>query len=50
MASEMHKFIPNLTMRELYSSHWVMVEVPDALIVILEEWLGEVVFGGKAKI
>jgi len=50
MASEMHKFIPNLTMREVYSSHWVMVEVPDALIVILVEWFGGVVFGDKSKL
>jgi hypothetical protein len=50
MAVEMHKLIPNLTMREVYSSHWVMVEVPDALIVILEEWFDEIVFGNKHKL
>jgi soluble epoxide hydrolase/lipid-phosphate phosphatase len=50
MAKHQGKFIPNLTTRELKSSHWVMEETPETLLVILKEWLDKVVFGPKSKI
>lgn len=39
MAGNQHLYIRDLTSREVESSHWVLVEVPNQLLAILEEWL-----------
>ncbi|KAI5820995.1 Alpha/Beta hydrolase protein [Pyronema omphalodes] len=42
--------IPNLVVREVKSSHWALVECPDEVIVILDEWINTVCLGNKAML
>lgn len=43
-------WIPNLTSREVKTGHWALTEDPGTVIGYLDEWLEQVVFGGKSKL
>ena len=42
--------IANLSVREIESSHWALIEVPDQVNEILKEWIEEVCLGPKTKL
>ena len=46
----MHENVPQLTVREVDGTHWVLVEKPDECNDVLREWFENVVFGGKSKL
>ena len=50
MGVNQYRFIPNLTTREIKSSHWVMEEVPNELLEIFREWLEKEAFGSEPKL
>lgn len=47
MGQGMDKFIPNLTVEQVNTSHWAMWEKPEEVNSILEKWFKDVVFSAK---
>ena len=50
LAAKMNKDVPQLTMKEVDGTHWVLVEKPDECNELLREWFGSVVWGGNSKL
>lgn len=46
-AQGMEKWIPNLTLREVSTSHWALWEGATKVNDLIEQWLEGVVFGGQ---
>lgn len=50
LAAKMNKDVPQLTMKEVDGTHWVLVEKPDECNALLKDWFNSVVWGGKSKL
>jgi soluble epoxide hydrolase/lipid-phosphate phosphatase len=44
------KLITDLTVRDVEASHWALLEAPEELYKHIDEWLSNVVLGGKLKL
>lgn len=50
LSKSMARRIPNLTVEEVNTSHWAMVEDPDEVNRILSTWLARHVPDGESKL
>jgi len=50
LATGQAAMIPNLSVREVKSSHWVLAECPDEVNEILKEWIEGVCLGSRTKL
>lgn len=44
------KYVTNLTFRQVETSHWALTEKPELSIAHIDEWIDNVIFGGKTKL
>ncbi|KAF2834398.1 epoxide hydrolase [Patellaria atrata CBS 101060] len=50
MGRGMGKYLSNLTVRSVPATHWALTQKPQAVNIIIKEWIECVVLGGKSKL
>ena len=50
MSANMQEHVPNLTRKEVPTSHWALWEAPEQINSFIEEWLKAVAFGESKSV
>lgn len=50
MTMGQERYISNLTVRQVETSHWALTEKPELSIAHMDEWIDSVIFGGETKL